>query len=69
MNPYERWLIKQRRWCDHCSDLTDATQVEKLNGKDLTLCSWHASRLRAAKLSDQKQNKIQVCAAAHPIDQ
>jgi hypothetical protein len=69
MNAYERFLIRNRIWCERCSDLTTATQVEQVNGKDTVLCDWHASRLRAAKFSDQKQDKIQVCAAATPIDQ
>lgn len=60
MTSFHKWLIRQRIWCDKCSDLTNATTVRKLNGKDLTLCSEHAGRLDAARQSERKQNEANV---------
>jgi hypothetical protein len=45
MTAYHKWLVKQRRYCEHrgCLDkLSPAVSVVNVNGKDLVMCDWHA---------------------------
>jgi hypothetical protein len=60
MNPYHSFLIKHRIYCERCSDLTAAVVVRNYNGRDTVLCSAHAGRLDAARMSDNKQNQPQL---------
>ena len=53
--PFHQWLIRQRIWCDRCSDLTKATTVRNLNGKDYVMCNEHAGRLDSVRQSERKQ--------------
>ena len=49
---YYDFLIRHRIYCERCTDLTHATTVEKVNGRDTCLCDIHAQRLKAARKSD-----------------
>ncbi len=40
-NAFERWLLKQRRYCRLCTGPYPATRVGKINGKDEVLCDAH----------------------------
>jgi hypothetical protein len=55
LKPYHDFLIRHRIWCEKCSDLTPATVVRNYNGRDTVLCSEHAGRLDAARISERKQ--------------
>jgi hypothetical protein len=59
MTAYHSWLIRQRRWCERCSDLNKATTVVNVNGRDEVMCQNHAGRLDAARKSDRKQSEEQ----------
>jgi hypothetical protein len=55
LNRFHAWLIRQRQWCDRCSDLTPAVTVRRFNGAETVLCLKHASRLDAVRESEEKQ--------------
>ena len=63
-NPFHRWLIRQRRWCEKCTSLTAATHVENYNGRDTVLCHEHASRLANVRKSEKafelQENKTET---------
>lgn len=43
MNPFHRFLIKRRIYCELCDGLNRATRVIRVNGKDRVVCDWHAA--------------------------
>lgn len=45
MNPYHKFIIKQRIYCEHegCRmKLERATKVVKRHGKEIVVCDWHS---------------------------
>jgi hypothetical protein len=59
LNSFHAFLIKHRIWCAKCSDLTPAVTVRRLNGAEEVLCNTHAGRLDAARISENKQTKLE----------
>lgn len=44
MNPYHRFLLRHRRYCEAPGCLmVRATRVVNVNGKDVCLCDMHAA--------------------------
>lgn len=44
-NPFHRWLISQRKWCEHegCRmKLERAVKVIKRHGHEIVVCRWHS---------------------------
>lgn len=45
MTPFHRWLVRQRKFCEHpgcIMKLEAATKVVNRNGKDFVYCDFHS---------------------------
>jgi len=56
-DPYHRWLIKQRIYCERDACFREPTCVVKFNGRDTVLCDEHAGRIEAVRRSEEKQQQ------------
>jgi len=67
MNPYHRFLMKNRIYCESrgCLDtLTHATNVLNVNGRDTCLCDEHRTRIIQTRCAASHLNKVELSTAS-----